>query len=228
MGNAVRKERPNVLMHVIPKAVARDQLFPDASWMRDFQELFAIEATERGWSVWSYCLMGTHYHAVLSTPDCSLAEGMQRLHLRLSQRRNREERKGRLMGGPYWAHPIQSNGHLASCLRYLPMNPVKAGLCAMPAEWRFGSYRALLGLEDCPIWLVRDKVLRFASRGPEEFDRWVRSSTRVPEPPFSRRDLNRFEVECRLMDGQSCREIADAVGLSLRSVRRFAATWREG
>ena len=148
--------------------------------------------------------------------------------LRLSQRRNREERSGRLMGGPYWAQPVESDAHLASCLRYLPMNPVKAGLCPQPVAWRFGSYRALLGLEDCPSWLVRERVLRFVSRGPEEFDQWVRSAKRVPDPPRSKRDLNRFEVECRLLDGQSCREIAHAVGLSLRSVRRFAATWREG
>ena len=226
MGNAIRHERPNVLMHVIPKAVAEDRLFPNVSWMAEFEELFAIEASERQWDVWSYCLMGTHYHVVMSTPDCSLSAGMQRLHLRLAQRRNRETRGGRLMSGPYWAQTIQGNGHLASCLRYLPMNPVKAGLCADPADWRFGSYRSIVGLEDCPSWLVRDRVLGFAARTPDEFAQWVRASVRIPEPPMSQRDFNRFDIECRLLAGQRNREIAHALGVSVRSVERVAAKVR--
>lgn len=46
--------------------------------------------------------------------------------------------------GQFWQHEpfdryIRNRKHFVSVIRYIENNPVKAGLCARPAEWRFSS-----------------------------------------------------------------------------------------
>ena len=40
------------------------------------------------------------------------------------------------------------------------MNPVKAGLCRRPEEWRWSSYRAIAGIDPGPPWLEVDFARR--------------------------------------------------------------------
>lgn len=41
-------------------------------------------------------------------------------------------------------------------LRYLAMNPVEAGLCVVPEEWPWSSYRAVVGVDKpLPLLAVR-------------------------------------------------------------------------
>jgi REP element-mobilizing transposase RayT len=46
--------------------------------------------------------------------------------------------------GPFW-HPdyfdrfMRDQGHRLRTIRYIEQNPVKAGLCSKPEDWRFGS-----------------------------------------------------------------------------------------
>ena len=223
MANRLRAERPDFLVHLIARGVHGDRLFPDASWMKRFESLFAIEAEERNWSVWSYCVMNTHYHAVLSTPDCSLAAGLQRAHARLAHARNRQPtRLGRVIGAPYRTIDIRDNQHLGNCLRYVAMNPVEAGLCTHPADWRLGSFRAIVGIAPCPRWVRRDEVLRFMAKDPGEFTRWVRRDHPVLVPPLAERDWRRYDVERLLLQGRSREEIAGTLGISVRWVERLA------
>jgi REP element-mobilizing transposase RayT len=46
--------------------------------------------------------------------------------------------------GPFWQHEpfdryIRNRKHFLSVIDYIECNPVKAGLCARPEEWRFSS-----------------------------------------------------------------------------------------
>ena len=224
MANPRRHDSPNELMHVIAHSVHRDRLFPDAGWMTQFEQLFAIEAEERSWDIWSYCLMGTHYHLLLSTPDCSLSAGLQRLHLRMSVERNRStQRMGRLFSSRHRAISIRDNGHLAACLRYIPMNPVKAGLCVHPSEWKWGSFRAIAGYDPAPDWLGVSEVRRFlAVSTPAELVNWVTQSKQA-QPPLTERDWKRYDVERCLLEGKTREQIAGELEISVRWVERLAA-----
>jgi putative transposase len=55
---------------------------------------------------------------------------------------------------------IENDRHLHAALRYVARNPVEAGLCRSPADWRRSSYRATAGLESAPRLLDSDGVLR--------------------------------------------------------------------
>jgi hypothetical protein len=56
---------------------------------------------------------------------------------------------------------------MVSAHRYVALNPVRAGLCNDPAEWPWGSYRALAGLERPPDFLDVKAVHGLFSLHPE-------------------------------------------------------------
>ena len=53
------------------------------------------------------------------------------------------------------------------------LNPVRAGMVAAPAAWRWSSYRAAVGMDVLPPWLVVDGLLaQFGKRRAEAIQRY--------------------------------------------------------
>jgi putative transposase len=122
---------------------------------------FVAETIGRhGWSCRAYCVLSTHYHLFLATPEPDLAAGMQYLKGRYAQWANwsRKER-GHLFEGRYRSVLVESPGHALEVQRYVALNPVRAGLAARPEDWRWSSTRALFGLEPAPPFLDVDAAL---------------------------------------------------------------------
>jgi REP-associated tyrosine transposase len=106
------------------------------------------------------CMMGNHYHAFVETADGALANAMELLNGRYAFLFNREHgRRGHLFRARYAATLIETEAHLLETLRYIPLNPVRAGACPTPEAWPWGTYRATLGLEAAPSFLATDWVL---------------------------------------------------------------------
>ena len=49
------------------------------------------------------------------------------------------KREGLFWAPEYFDRAIRDDQHYANALRYIEMNPVVAGLCRVPEEWRYGS-----------------------------------------------------------------------------------------
>jgi putative transposase len=54
---------------------------------------------------------------------------------------------------------VEAEGHLLELFRYLALNPVRAGLCTHPANWRWSSYAAAIGWAAPAPFLDLDEVL---------------------------------------------------------------------
>lgn len=109
----------------------------------------------------AYCLMSTHFHLLLTTPDPNLAFGMQRLNGCYAQAfNNRRERFGHLFQGRYHAVHVESDGHLLELYRYIALNPVRAGACRRPADWPWSSFAAAVGVAPPPSFASSDSLLR--------------------------------------------------------------------
>jgi putative transposase len=75
----------------------------------------------------------------------------------------REGWRGHLWQGRFASFPMDE-AHVHACLRYVELNPVRAGLAARPEEWPWSSARAHLGLaSDC---------LTDIAPGRERIDDW--------------------------------------------------------
>jgi REP element-mobilizing transposase RayT len=139
-----------------------------------------------GWRCWSYCLMDTHVHLVVCTPDPNLDVGMQRLLSNFALRINARRRQhGPVFGGRYGSRLLVDQAHLAEALRYVPLNPTRAGMCREPSGWAWSSHRALAGEIPAPPFLavadVYDLVCAITGRmGPTGYVELLRQAADEP------------------------------------------------
>jgi REP element-mobilizing transposase RayT len=135
---------------------------------RSFLVLFANVVLAHGWECLAYCLMTTHYHAVIRLTKPNLAAGMAMLNGVWAKRFNkRHSREGHLFERRYHSGFLETEGHLFQALRYVELNPVTAGHCAHPNHWNWSSYRAIAGEEPEPAFLAVAEVLALFGESPE-------------------------------------------------------------
>lgn len=73
------------------------------------------------------------------------ADGISKLMQALGRRyvqyiTTRYQRSGTLWEGRYKAVPMDSEGYVMTCYRYIEMNPVRAGMVTHPGGYRWSSY----------------------------------------------------------------------------------------
>lgn len=148
------------------RGVRRQPIFVDDDDRRLFITLFAQTVYRSRWVCVAYCLMVNHFHLVFHLSSANLSGGMHRLNGTYARRFNeRHGHTGHLFEARYASTLIHSNTHLLDTIRYVVLNPVRAGLCSDPSEWRWSSFRATAGLEACPRFLAAGRVRRLFGRG---------------------------------------------------------------
>lgn len=98
-------------------------------------------------AVHAYVLMSNHFH-LLATPET--AEGIPQMMQAVGRRyvRNynlRQGRTGTLWEGRYKSNLIQAERYLLACMVYMDLNPVRAGMCADPADYPWSSHQHYIG-----------------------------------------------------------------------------------
>ena len=149
MGNRrLRLEGKYAVHHAIPAGnggcrIVRDDV--DRGWlMREVRG----EVLERGWLLMAFCLMDTHLHLMIETPEPDLSSGIGGIQGRHARRCNkRHGSHGALFHQRYWSRRIDSAGYLVRVAVYVALNPVKPRICAHPADWRWSSFRETAGLD---------------------------------------------------------------------------------
>ena len=88
--------------------------------------------------------MRNHFHLVVQTPSPNFSAGMQRLLGTYAQYFNwRYSLSGHLFKRPFKSEPIKDEAQFAAAIAYVAANPVRAGLCAEVADWRWSSHGAV-------------------------------------------------------------------------------------
>jgi putative transposase len=148
MARLPRLTAPGLPHHLIHRGNNRQAIFADDSdrslFIRDLAEL----SRTRGVAIHAYVLMPNHVH-LLATPAEreSLPRLMQALGRRYVRRFNdRHRRTGTLWEGRYRSTVIDTDRYLLACMRYIDMNPVRAGLIEGPELFGWSSHAHYIGL----------------------------------------------------------------------------------
>ncbi|MBI3107247.1 MAG: transposase [Candidatus Rokubacteria bacterium] len=160
MARPLRLQFPGALYHVTSRGNGRQPVFADDT---DHERLLAVLASvvaRYHVLCHAYCLMGNHYHLLLETPEGNLSRAMRQLNGVYSQGFPRRHRRpGHVLEGRFHAQVVDKDVYLRAVCRYIVLNPVRAGLVAHPADWRWSSYRSTAGSAAVPAFLTVDWVL---------------------------------------------------------------------
>lgn len=171
MARQRRSFEPGALYHVIPKGNdGEDVLSSDEERER---LLHRCDATfvKYGVEVIAFVFLDNHLHFVLRAghDEGAISRALQEIQSGHSRWRNmRHGRRGHRFENHFYARKIRSEMHLYRVLRYVALNPVRAGIVERPEDWRWGSYRAQVGLELPPRFLALGLFLSLFSRDPAE------------------------------------------------------------
>jgi len=175
MARKPRIHHPGGFYHVILRGNGGQDIFlSDADRYR--LSLLLQEGTCRfGYRVHAFCFMTNHLHLVLQAGDIPLSRGMQNLSFRYTRWINRrEKRTGHLFQGRFKALLIDGDSYLLELVRYIHLNPLRAGMTQSPEEHPWSSHHAYLGQYDLP-WLTTAGVLgQFGVTAGKARDGYVR------------------------------------------------------
>jgi REP element-mobilizing transposase RayT len=137
--------------HVMARGNRKQLIFESDRDRTRFLEILN-EAVERyAVLLLGHCLMGNHFHLVITTPRGNVSAFMRQVDGTFTQYSNWcHQRVGHLLQGPFKAVLIEDDIHLLTALGYVLMNPVDAGFCASPSDWTWSSYCATVGLTPAP------------------------------------------------------------------------------
>ncbi len=109
--------------------------------------------------VHAFVFMTTHFHVLVESPVGEVSRAMKLVTNAFVRWFNRSrKRDGPLFARRFHGRVIGDAAHWETVLRYIDLNPVRAGMCGLPSDHPFGSARALR-YETGPAWLTRDRVL---------------------------------------------------------------------
>jgi putative transposase len=131
--------------HVTQRGNGRAQTFFCDEDYRLYRDLLAQNAAKTGVEVWAWALMPNHVHLILVPPDPdALRRCLAPAHRRYAGHIHaREQRTGHFWQGRFGCVALDE-AHLVAAVRYVVLNPVRAGLAARAADWRWSSLHAHL------------------------------------------------------------------------------------
>jgi REP element-mobilizing transposase RayT len=213
--------------HVFSRGVARSATAVDSA---DYERALgflerAVERFELRCHAW--CFLPNHFHLLLTSQLGNLSSAMHWLGTCTAQTFNeRYERSGHLYQGRFGSKLVEDDEYLLELARYLPLNPVRAGLCSSPEDWPWSSYAATVGLVSPPPFLDSGAFIEILG-SPRAYVDWVAQGVDknrmdefgAPNPPLSLTrllaDRSDAAIACaHLEHGHSKADIARHLGMT--------------
>lgn len=159
-----RIDAPGALHHVVARGIARREIFLGHVDRDDFLERLGEILTKTSTACYAWALIPNHFHLLLRTGTFPLSSVMKRLLTGYAVRFNlRHRRQGHLFQNRYKSILCQEEPYLLELVRYIHLNPLRAGLVKGYEELcrhRYCGHSVILGRRKRE-WQDVEYVLRF-------------------------------------------------------------------
>lgn len=171
-----RLDIPGLLHHVMARGIERTDIFRDDRDREVFVERLGELVPAGGATLYAWCLLSNHFHLVLRPGERGLAWLMRRLMTSHAVRFNlRHGRCGHLFQNRYKSVVVEEEPHFLELVRYVALNPVRAGMVHSVDEldgYPWSGHAVLVGKKKAD-WQGVDEVLeRFGRRRREAVARY--------------------------------------------------------
>ena len=151
--------------HVIHRGINRQNIFSTTADLEFYTTCLAEAAEEFRVEVHCWAFMSNHVQ-LLVTPntDTGVSRLVQAIGRRYVPRFNRsQQRTGGLFEGRFRSSLVEHDGYLLNCLRYIELNPVRAGIVRSPGDYEWSSYRCHAFGSSPSFWVPHSLYLDFGS-----------------------------------------------------------------
>jgi putative transposase len=163
--------------HVVQRGNRRQPVFFNTADYRTYLGLLADWCGRSRVEVWAYCLMPNHVHlVVVPSSEYGLARAIGETHRRYTVRVNRRENwRGYLWQGRFSSCALDEQ-YLQAAVRYVELNPVRAGLAKLPWQYPWSSAKAHVRGKDDQVVKVKPMLSRvsdwreYLGTGPDSTD----------------------------------------------------------
>ena len=149
MPRTARLDAPGVLHHVMIRGIERRNIFRNNKDREDFIERLDILCPETGTDCYAWAFLSNHAHFLFRTGRQPLSGLMRRLLTGYVIGFNRRHgRGGQLFQNRYKSIVCQEETYLRELVRYIHLNPVRAGMVEGLDElkrYKFCGHSALMG-----------------------------------------------------------------------------------
>lgn len=195
MARLARLVVPGYPHHIVQRGNNRQPIFVDDVDRDRYLTLLGEYAKRQQLPIHAFVLMPNHVH-LLATPAeqgvlAGVMQGVGRCYVRWFNARH--QRTGTLFEGRFRSSVVDTDRYALTCTRYIELNPVRAGLAASPAEFRWSSFRHNAGIQAHP--LVSEHAAMWAL-GNTPFERQS-AYTGMFEVPLAEADIALFRQSVR-------------------------------
>ena len=149
MPRTARLDAPGVLHHVIIRGIERRKIFWDEADYEDFLDRLAGLIPETQTTCLAWVLMTNHAHFLLRAGPDGLSGFMRRLLTGYAVKFNRRHhRHGQLFQNRYKSILCQEDAYLKELVRYIHLNPLRAGMVegvAQLKDFRYSGHAVIMG-----------------------------------------------------------------------------------
>jgi putative transposase len=154
MPRAKRIQIPGVAQHIVQRGNNRTNIFHSPRDFQFFLKALRVLCVRYLLDVHAYALMSNHFHLVATPHTASAASrvmcAMGSKYVRYFNRKY--ARTGTLYEGRYRSMNIDTEAYWLTCMRYVELNPLRAGLVSTADAYAWSSYRANgLGASDALV-----------------------------------------------------------------------------
>lgn len=153
MARRPRLSLPGVPLHVVHRGTDRCAIFRDGLDFRVYWNVINDASRRAQCAIHAYVLMSNHVHLLVAPAQAggvaSMIQIIGRQYVQYFNRRH--HRTGTLWEGRYRSALIDSDQYLFACMRYIELNPVRAGITRHPRDYAWSSYLANAELEPDPL-----------------------------------------------------------------------------
>lgn len=178
MPRCPRLDAPGTLHHVIVRGIEKGQIVRDDEDREAFVVRLGNAATLTGTRIYGWALLPNHVHLLVRSGTVGLPAFMRRLLTGYAITFNRRhERHGHLFENRYKSIVCDEDAYFQELVRYIHLNPLRAGLCADMTElgrYQWCGHSAVLGNVHHP-WQDREYVLSwFGARAKDSLEAYRR------------------------------------------------------
>ncbi|MEJ8566537.1 transposase [Elongatibacter sediminis] len=161
-------------VHLIQRGNNRQAIFTCDADMAAYANWLTEGAGRFGVAVHGWVFMTNHVHLV-ATPghDDSLSQLMQFLgRLYVRHFNYKYTRSGTLFEGRFKTSIVEEDHYLLTCLRYIELNPVRAGLVRHPGDYHWSSFGAHACGTKPRLWSPHGRYLTLGRNGKQRRQAW--------------------------------------------------------